>query len=735
MPANDLPAATAGHGTDPVFADHLARLAGARHHDPFEFLGPHPDGAGGVVVRAFIPHASGVAMAHDGSAFARHGDSDLFVWRGPPPPRPYTLRVRFAGGVTVDRVDPYCFGPLLSPADLEAFAAGNCSTAHRFLGAHATAVDGVAGTRFAVWAPDAERVSIVTDGNGWDGRCWPARVRGSSGVWELFVPGIGPGTLYKYEIRSRIDGSIALKADPYGRQHELRPRTASIVPAPPRHAWQDQDWLAARAGSRWWHEPVSVYEIHLGSWRRRADGTVPGYRELADQLAGYVADLGFTHVELMPVTEYPLDESWGYQPTGYFAATSRYGDADDLRYLIDRCHQAGLGVLLDWVPGHFPRDPHGLARFDGSALYEYADPRLGSHPDWGTLVFNYGRHEVRSFLLSSARYWLEEFHFDGLRVDAVASMLYLDYSRRPGEWLPNAHGGNENLDATAFLQELNRMTHRQFPGTVTIAEESTAWPGVSRPVHHGGLGFSMKWNMGWMHDSLEYFRRDPVHRRHHHNLLTFGPVYAFSENFVLPLSHDEVVHLKGSLLARMPGDDWQRFANLRLLLAWQWTYPGKKLLFMGGELAQPWEWNHRDQLPWFLLDDPRHGGVQRLVGDLNRAYRSLPALHHHDFSGEGFSWLRWDDAEHSLLAWLRRAGDAAVAVVANCTPVPRPGYRLGVPGPGRWREVLNSDSRFYGGSDVGNPVPLEAEPVACMGQPWSITIVAPPLALVILAPA
>jgi 1,4-alpha-glucan branching enzyme len=675
-------------------------------------------------------------MAHDGSAFARHGDSDLFLWHGERTglPAHYTVHIRYGRGTLEERVDPYSFGPLLDPGVLQAFGAGGHSTAHRFLGAHAMVVDGVAGTRFAVWAPDAERVSVVMDQNQWDGRCLPARVRGATGVWELFVPGVGAGTLYKFEIRNRHDGSISLKADPFGRAQELRPRTASIVPAPPDYAWGDDAWLRARARWEWWHAPVSIYEVHLGSWRRRADGSVASYRDCAHQLVEYATALGFTHVELMPITEYPLDESWGYQPTGYFAPTGRHGSADDLRYLIDCCHRAGIGVLLDWVPGHFPRDAHGLARFDGSALYEYADPRQGSHPDWGTLVFNYGRHEVCSFLLSSARYWLEEFHFDGLRVDAVASMLYLDYSRRPGEWLPNQHGGNENLDAIAFLQALNRMTHQEFPGSLTIAEESTAWPGVSRPVHHGGLGFSMKWNMGWMHDTLEYFRRDPVYRRHHHNLLTFGPVYAFTENFVLPLSHDEVVHLKGSLLGRMPGDDWQRFANLRLLLAWQWAYPGKKLLFMGGELAQPGEWNHREELPWALLGDPRHGGVQRLVGDLNRLYQTLTPLHRHDFSGDGFSWLRWDDADNSLLAWLRRAGEEAVVVVANCTPVPRPGYRIGVPGPGRWREVLNTDSRFYGGSDLGNPLPLPAEPVPWMGQPWSVVVAAPPLALVILAP-
>ena len=448
----------------------------------------------------------------------------------------------------------------------------------------------------------------------------------------------------------------------------------------------------------------------------------------------YAAELGFTHIELMPLTEHPLDESWGYQPVGYFAATCRFGSPDDLRYLIDSCHRAGLGVILDWVPGHFPRDSHGLARFDGSPLYEYSDPRKGSHPDWGTLVFNYDRCEVRSFLLSSARFWLEEFHIDGLRVDAVASMLYLDYSRRPGQWLPNKHGGNENLEAVSFLRELNAMTHRDFPGSITIAEESTAWPGVSRPVDLGGLGFSMKWNMGWMHDTLKYMSLDPVYRKHHHDLLTFGPIYAFSENFVLPLSHDEVVHLKRSMLGKMPGDDWQRLANLRLAYTYQWTYPGKKLLFMGSELAQPSEWNVRESLPWHLLDDPRHGGMQRLVRDLNHIYAAHTALHALDFDASGFQWLSWDDAENSVLSYLRRSRDECLLVALNFTPVARTGYRIGVPHAGRYHEILNSDSRFYGGSDLGNPAPRTAEAVPCMHQPWSVLISLPPLAGVILAP-
>jgi len=712
----------------------LSALLEARHHDPFASLGRHPQPDGTVIVRALRPDTAELAIVEAGVTLARKQGTDLFEWRGPGavvPPR-YRLRAVSGQGVVTEGYDPYCFGPQLDEAALAAFNGGHHNAAHHLLGSHPWQADGIPGVRFAVWAPNAERVSVVGDFNRWDGRVHPMRVRGGTGVWELFVPGLGEN-LYKFEIRNRHSGALRLKADPFGRAYEQRPATATRYQPPVPYRWQDADWLARRRERDWLHEPMSIYEVHLGSWRRRADGATPGYRELAAELVPYAVGQGFTHVEFLPLTEYPLDESWGYQAVGYFAPTSRYGSPDDFRHLVDCCHQAGLGVILDWVPGHFPRDDHGLASFDGSPLFEYGDPRKGSQPDWGTLVFNFDRNEVRSFLLSSARFWLEEFHIDGLRVDAVASMLYLDYSRQPGEWAPNVHGGNENLEAVQFLRELNTMTHRDFPGTVTIAEESTAWPGVSRPVETGGLGFSMKWNMGWMHDTLKYLAKDPVHRRHHHDLLTFGPIYAFSENFVLPLSHDEVVHLKGSLLGKMPGDDWQRFANLRVAYVFQWTYPGRKLLFMGGELAQPWEWNHREQLPWHLAGDPRHGGMQRLVADLNRLYRDLPALHRLDFDGSGFGWLRWDDAEHSLLTYLRRAGDDVAVVALNFTPVPRTGYRLGVPGPGEWHEVLNSDSRFYGGSDLGNAGILHAEPVPCMHQPWSVVVTLPPLAGLVLA--
>jgi 1,4-alpha-glucan branching enzyme len=737
-PAPDKPQPRPGRSVNaPALpgADGIGRILEGRHHDPFAVLGRHPLGDGRAVVRVYSPATLAVSLPEAGLELPRREGTDLFEYVGPVanlPPR-YQVRCERDDGRVEEGPDPYCFAPLLDEGDIAAFNAGEHWHAWWILGAHPQRVDGVAGVRFAVWAPEAERVSVVGPFNRWDGRCHPLRCRGGSGVWELFLPGIGPGELYKFEIRHRGSGRLLLKSDPYARAAELRPATASVVAAASGYRWQDAAWLAARADGRWLGAPLSIYEVHLGSWRRGADGAVLGYRESADALAEYVSTLGFTHVELLPITEYPLDDSWGYQPSGYFAPTRRYGEADDLRYLVDRLHQAGIGVLLDWVPGHFPRDAHGLATFDGSALYEYADPRKGEHADWGTLVFNYDRNEVRSFLLSSAIYWLKEFHFDGLRVDAVASMLYLDYSRPDGAWAPNVHGGRENLEAVAFLRRLNELTHAECPGTITVAEESTAWPAVSRPVSHGGLGFSMKWNMGWMHDTLDYLAHDPVHRRFHHQRITFGPVYAFSENFVLPLSHDEVVHGKRSLLGRMPGDDWQRFANLRLLYTFQWTFPGKKLLFMGSEFAQPEEWSFRGQLPWELLGDPRHGGLHRLVGDLNRLYRAHAALHAHDFEAQGFAWLRWDDADHSIITYVRRADAAEVIVALNCTPVPRPGYRLGVPRPGEYREVLNSDSRYYGGSDLGNPLPLATEPVAAMGQAQSLVITLPPLAGLVFA--
>jgi 1,4-alpha-glucan branching enzyme len=720
--------------TAEILSEPLQRVVDARHHDPFEVLGRHPLPDGQAVVRAVRPHVQTVRLADTGADLRRLGNTDLFEWRGPASEAPgcYRLQWVYTSGQEAVEHDPYCFPPQLQSSDLEAFNQGDHNRVHRFLGAHQMTAEGILGTRFAVWAPNAERVSVVGDFNGWDGRCHPMRVRGGSGVWELFIPALGPGTLYKYEIRNRASGELLVKADPCAQATEMRPATASRVAGPPGFQWSDDEWLTRRQEQDWLHEALCIYELHAGSWRRGPDGKPLSYRQLADALVPYLTDLRFTHVELMPLTEYPLDESWGYQPTGYFAPTARYGSADDLRYLVNSLHAAGLGVILDWVPGHFPKDAHGLARFDGTTLYEYGDPRRGLHPDWGTLVFNYARNEVRSFLTSSALYWLENFHVDGLRVDAVASMLYLDYSRKAGEWTPNVHGGNEHLEAISFLKHLNETTHRECPGTLTFAEESTAWPGVTRPTFTGGLGFSLKWNMGWMHDTLAYLREDPIHRRFHHNRVTFGPVYAFSENFTLPLSHDEVVHGKGSLLGRMPGDDWQRFANLRLLYAFQWTFPGKKLLFMGQEMGQPWEWDAHQSLPWDLQKEPLHAGIQRLIRDLNELYRSHPALHQWDFNPTGFHWLRWDDADNSAISYLR-IGEAAELVIAiNFTPVPRPDYRLGVPRTGRYREILNTDSRFYGGSDLGNPLPGHTSPEPWMDQRQSLAVTLPPLATVVL---
>ncbi|MFQ5635654.1 MAG: 1,4-alpha-glucan branching protein GlgB [Gammaproteobacteria bacterium] len=713
---------------------HIQRVLEARSHDPFGVLGRHPLAGDRCVVRTFMPHTQTVEIVETGVQLRRVPETDLFEWFGDATelPERYRLRRLTEWGDVREEFDPYCFGPWLDESELDEFHRGDHVRAYRFLGARPVAIDGVTGVRFAVWAPNAERVSVVGDFNRWDGRCHPMRVRGRFGVWELFIPGLAAGQIYKYEIRNAATGHIHIKADPFAREYEHRPSNASVVAPHSGYEWSDGDWLAARASSNWLHEPMSIYEVHLGSWRRHEDGRWMSFTEVADALVRHVIECGFTHVELMPITEHPLDESWGYQTTGYFAPTARYGSPGDLKALVERLHGHGIGVILDWVPGHFPRDEHGLARFDGTALFEYEDARKGEHADWGTLVFNYDRHEVRSFLLSSAVFWLEEFHFDGLRVDAVASMIYLDYSRKDGEWAPNIHGGNENLEAISFLRRMNEVTHAEVSGSVTIAEESTAFPGVSRPVFTGGLGFSLKWNMGWMHDTLKYFSNDPVHRRFHHDLVTFGPVYAFSENFVLPFSHDEVVHGKGSILGRMPGDEWQRFANLRLVYTFQWTFPGKKLVFMGCEFGQSWEWNHRHALPWHLLDDPPHAGVHRMLADLNALYRREPALHRYDFDSRGFDWLQWEDAEQSLLSFARHGDTEEVLVVLNLTPVPRKGYRLGVNRPGVYREMFNSDSEHYGGSNLGNPLPLKSEPVPAMNRKHSITLTLPPLAGIVI---
>ena len=591
------------------------------------------------------------------------------------------------------------------------------------------------GTVFRVWAPNASQVSVVGDFNAWQGGVHPMHSLGPSGVWELVVAEATAGSLYRFEITNRKSGAVLVKTDPYARGFEMRPGSAAYVVPTSQHVWQDAKWLQERASQDWAGSPVNIYEVHPGSWMRHPDGRPYLWRELTEHLIPYAVAQGYTHLELLPITEHPLDESWGYQATGYFAPTSRYGSPDELRAFIDACHQAGLGVLLDWVPAHFPQDDWALARYDGTALYEHEDPRLGLHADWGTHIFNFGRHEVRSFLLSSAHWWFSEFHFDGLRVDAVASMLYLDYSRKAGEWLPNKYGGRENLAAVDFLRELNTMVHAEFPGALTIAEESTTWPQVSRPIDAGGLGFSMKWNMGWMNDSLRYFHRDPVHRRWHQDELTFGQTYAYSENFVLPLSHDEAVHGKGSLLGKMAGDTWQRFANLRLLLAWQAFTPGKKLMFMGGEFGQQREWSEARELDWSLLADEAHAGVHRLSGDLNRLYRELTALHTQDFESLGFEWIDCNDREHSVLSWLRWGRDGSFVVIAlNFTPAPQTGYRLGVPHAGRYLEVLNTDSAHYGGSNLGNCGGVEAVKGKWMNRPASLKITLPPLAAVLLQP-
>ena len=734
--AQTAPAAVAlasAAATDPL----LVLLAAARLHDPYACLGlrQHDDT---WRVRAFNPHArsAAVATAEGWTALRRGAVAGLFETELASRPA-WPCRLRFEeGDATRECFDPYSFPLTLTDDEFYLFGAGRLHQAYLTLGSQPMTLEGVPGVRFAVWAPNAERVSVVGDFNRWDGRTHPLQTRGASGVWELFLPELPAGTLYKYEIRSRASGAVVVKADPYAQRFELRPATAARVSRPAQHVWCDGDWIAQRTRTDWLHAPLNIYEVHAGSWRRHPDGRRYQYGELADALIPYAADMGYTHIELMPISEHPLDESWGYQATGYFAATSRYGSADELRAFIDRCHAAGLGVILDWVPGHFPQDQFALARFDGTALYEHEDPRLGLHPEWGTHTFNYGRNEVRSFLLSSAHYWLSQFHFDGLRVDAVASMLYLDYARKAGEWLPNRHGGNENLEAVEFLRELNIMLHAEFPGALSIAEESTSWPMVSRPVYLGGLGFTLKWNMGWMHDTLDYLQLDPVHRRFHHDHLTFGQLYAYTENFVLPLSHDEVVHGKGSLLGKMPGDAWQQFANLRLLLTYQMSSPGKKLNFMGSEFGQGHEWAAQRELDWVQIADAAHAGIARLVRDLNRLYRDRPELHELDHAPEGFAWIDCHDAEQSVLCFERRARNGAgFIVILNFTPVPRAGYRIGLPWPGAYDEIFNSDSHFYGGSDVGNCSRTLAEARAWMNRPYSASVTIPPLGAIILAPA
>ena len=717
-------------------ADAIAR---GEHADPFGYLGPHR-GAAGCVVRAFLPDAVAVGLRHGSRSVAMARIHSAGLWQadiaGAPPEFPYRLHVQWQDGSKGEVDDPYQYPPLLGELDLHLLAEGRHWQAYEKLGAHVATLGGSIGVRFAVWAPNARRVSVIGDFNMWDGRRHVMRLRHEAGIWEIFVPGLSPGALYKFEVKG-ADGIIRAKADPFAFEAEVPPLTASRVAVPELHVWGDGAWLAGRAARARHDASLSIYEVHLGSWRRDPSdpGRLPTYRGLAETLVPYVADLGFSHVEFMPVAEHPFYGSWGYQPTSLFAPGARQGGPADFCALVDAFHQAGIGVIVDWVPAHFPDDPHGLGFFDGTHLYEHADPRQGRHEDWGTLIYNLGRREVANFLVASALFWLDRFHIDGLRVDAVASMLYLDYSRAEGRWIPNAQGGNENLEAIAFLRSVNERIHDLFPGVVTIAEESTAWSAVSRPADRGGLGFDFKWNMGWMHDTLAYMGEDPVHRRWHHDRMTFGLIYAWDENFVLPLSHDEVVYGKGSILGRMPGDEWRHFANVRAYYTFMFGHPGKKLLFMGDEFAQRREWSHETGLDWAEAALPPHEGVGRLVRDLNHLYRELPALHARDADPAGFSWVVGDDREASVLGWTRHGDKGELAlVIVNFTPVPREGYRVGVPAGGAWRERMNSDSTFYGGSGIGNGGGAMAEGVPSHGHDWSLVLTLPPLAGLIMVP-
>ena len=726
-------------------ADHLVH---GNFWDPFAILGVHEVELGGKsawAVRAFLPQVEnawvvdlskgepGVRMA-----MARIHNEGLFEvvlpGRGGNAPA-YRLAVENQEGHRWEFVDPYQFGPVLTSFDLHLLGEGTHYKSYEKLGAHVRTHQGVRGVHFAVWAPNALRVSLVGNFNHWDGRRHPMRAC-SGGFWEIFMPDLGQGEVYKFEIKSRVNNYLVEKADPYGFAAEYRPKTASVVWDVTKFSWSDGDWMANRAERQSLDAPISIYEVHLGSWQRKVEeeNRYLSYRELADALVNYLGETGFTHVELMPVNEHPFDGSWGYQPVGYFAPTARHGSPDDFACFVDTLHQHGYGVIIDWVPAHFPKDIHGLGLFDGTHLYEHEDPRLGEHMDWGTKIFNYGRAEVRNFLLGNALFWLERYHIDGLRVDAVASMLYLDYSRKAGEWLPNVFGGNENLEAIEFLKKLNEICHREHPGILTAAEESTSFPGVSRPTYLGGLGFSLKWNMGWMNDTLRYFHEDPIHRRYIHGKLGFSMVYAFSENFILPMSHDEVVHGRGPLLDKMPGDPWQKFANLRLLYGYMFAHPGKKLLFMGDEIAQAREWSHDRSIDWHLLKNSEHQGIKRLVTDLNALYKSEPSLHQVDFDWRGFEWLELNDSENSVLSFLRRGKnhDDFTVIVCNFTPIVRHDYRIGVPSGGYYREILNTDASAYGGSNVGNSGGTWAHPGDWSNRPFTLSLTIPPLAVLIL---
>jgi 1,4-alpha-glucan branching enzyme len=725
--------------------EELHSLTEVRNRSPHTFLGMQPLGDGsGVVVRAFLPRAARVEVhpVHEPALpvikLKRIPRTDVFEGTATGINRVYAydLVITDRSGNTWRTRDAYSFLPTLGESDLYLFGKGDERRLYEKLGSQLRTIDGVEGASFAVWAPNAQRVSVVGDFNGWDGRVHAMRSLGPSGVWEIFVPGVRQGAHYKYEIRD-LHGKIKLNTDPFGFFFENPPKNAAIVWDNGRFGWTDESWLTRRRQRDPLREPVSIYELHIGSWRKKSVGESLSYRELAGPLVEYLRKMNFTHVEFMPLAEHAFYPSWGYQVTGFFAPSSRYGTPDDLQFLINALHEAGFGVIVDWVPAHFPRDEWALAKFDGTALYEHEDPRRGAHQDWGTLIFNYGRHEVSNFLIANALYWCDRFHIDGLRVDAVASMLYLDYSRKEGEWIPNQYGGRENLEAIEFLRKFNYLTHTEFPGVLTIAEESTAWPQVTRPPYLGGLGFSLKWNMGWMHDTLNYFQRDPIHRKFHQNDLTFAMLYHYHENFILPLSHDEVVHGKGSLLRRMPGDDWQRFANLRTLLGYQWLFPGKMLTFMGGEIGQSAEWNANGEVDWWLLEaGPYHRGTQNFVADLNRLYLGEPALWQSDFDPNGFYWIDCSDSENSVLSFARQTADRSneVVVVLNLTPVARYAYRVGVPRSGDWQELINSDAGVYGGSNVGNLGAVTADAAPCHGHPQSVRLTLPPMSIIALRP-
>ncbi|MDX2427256.1 MAG: 1,4-alpha-glucan branching protein GlgB [Xanthomonadales bacterium] len=711
----------------------LNALAGGRHGNPFSLYGLHREG-GKRIVRTIQPQADTVALLLDGVEdpvpMQRVQPDGIFEVEMPPRKRHYRFRITQANGNSWEVEDAYRFPSMLGDLDLYLMGQGSHRDIFRKLGAHPARSMGVSGTFFAIWAPNASRVSVVGEFNNWDGRCHVMRLHPGNGLWEIFVPGVGQGTYYKFELLDKQGELLPFKSDPLGQFHEAPPGNASVV-YESKYRWRDAEWNKKKTPDPRMDQAISIYEVHLGSWRRGENNRFLTYRELADDLVTYVKEMNFTHVEMMPVTEHPFDGSWGYQPIGMYAPTQRFGDPDDFRFLVDRFHQEGIGVIMDWVPAHFPKDEHGLRRLDGTALYEHEDPRKGEHTDWGTLIFNFGRREVINYLVGSALYWIDSFHIDALRVDAVASMLYLDYSREKGEWVANEFGGNEHLEAVEFLRQLNSIIHTY--SATSYAEESTAWPGVSRPTDAGGLGFTYKWNMGWMNDTLAYMSEDPVHRKYHHDKMTFGLVYAFDENFVLPLSHDEVVHGKRSLLGRMPGDEWQRFANLRAYYGFMYAHPGKKLLFMGAEIAQEKEWNHDQSLDWHVLEQPLHQGIQNLVSDLNRVYRDTAALHQLDFSHEGFEWIDWQDADSSVLCWLRRASDGAFVVcVSNFTPLVRSGYRIGVPKGGCYSELLNTDSVRYGGSGVGVHDDIYTEDVAAHGHQQSLQIDLPPLATIML---